>query len=923
MNRDRSDLPIERNAATRPQPQAAPAGDMGRPESADPHFDALLSQLTARLWSEPSEVLRTVDELERSPLRPALSGIANAKLLRLRAHGLRAVGQCRAAVQAYERATAAFVRCGAESEAGRTAIGHVFALALLGDLRTATRIARIGRHRLPPPDPRSRSRLELNLGHAYFHACRLDDAEDLYGRALDLARQAGDGASIGAALHHRGLVKSKQGASKEAADLHRQAMQLLRSHGMESAAMYAEASLALAEFALGHEHEGLQTLQRVRRRIDSGDDRRAKGLLRRELATGFAALGAWGAARHEATLALQEIRGTGLEEDEARLSCLLGRVQWALGWYSEARTHLEQARRFYASRDNRWRFHLAGLDLARVFLATGRDDEAGAILRASVRFLRRKDPHGDGAFAEAVLAEDHLRHHRLGLAIRMARRARRWATHFPASSCRPALALLLARAHGRREQPELARRWAHRAVREAETVLDRFGPHHLQDVLGESRDRFHGAAFDLVLEHGGRRALVEAVQLLAHARRGPLVDVCLSEKDGMTVRSLRGSISRLRDDLLSTSPHPAHHRPSAVRREIERLAQVLDRRAHRARARVDRVVADPPVREWVRSLSGRELVLFDRSHEGGWRAFLVRSDGSVELHALPDLERALHDHWQPLHLTFQTAAYVDAGRRPVFLERTLADSERCFQELAESIWRPLPLRTSEVVVVPHASLHGLPLGALALDFASNVSRVPHPALLRRPSPVSRKGHALLLHGITEGARREANDLGRRLQQSGFEVEISDRREMLLRSRARWSVLHVAAHGVRPPEAMLPENWLLSGLQLEDGWLGFESLDRRTLRGALIYLSSCESAGAGADGGAGLRGWTAAGLMASAQELLLTAWRIDDTTASDHARAFYEHWCAGDSVAVAADRARRALRRQHPHPFCWAGFVAVG
>jgi hypothetical protein len=97
---------------------------------------------------------------------------------------------------------------------------------------------------------------------------------------------------------------------------------------------------------------------------------------------------------------------------------------------------------------------------------------------------------------------------------------------------------------------------------------------------------------------------------------------------------------------------------------------------------------------------------------------------------------------------------------------------------------------------------------------------------------------------------------------------------------------VAAHG-----AYHREQALLSGIQLADGWVGFEQLDRRVVEGALLYFGSCESGSTREGPGAELDGWMAAGLGAGARELVLTLWKLDDEAAEAFAAEFYPLWTA--------------------------------
>ena len=71
------------------------------------------------------------------------------------------------------------------------------------------------------------------------------------------------------------------------------------------------------------------------------------------------------------------------------------------------------------------------------------------------------------------------------------------------------------------------------------------------------------------------------------------------------------------------------------------------------------------------------------------------------------------------------------------------------------------------------------------------------------------------------------------------------------------------------------------------------------------------------------GWMSAALGAGAREIVLALWKIDDGSAVRFSSAFYSLWSNGMGAPEAAARARRRVRRELPHPFSWAPFVALG
>jgi CHAT domain-containing protein len=166
--------------------------------------------------------------------------------------------------------------------------------------------------------------------------------------------------------------------------------------------------------------------------------------------------------------------------------------------------------------------------------------------------------------------------------------------------------------------------------------------------------------------------------------------------------------------------------------------------------------------------------------------------------------------------------------------------------------------------------------------------------------------------------RELRSVGRVLRDRSFDVRVGNERSALDETTGPLGALHIAAHGV-----FHPLGWLLSGMQLADGWFGFERLRREHLEGALVHFTSCESGRVGRMPGSDIEGWTTAALAAGAREVVLAGWRIDGEAAGLFATRFYESWGEGETAAVAARRGRDALRTELPHPYYWAAFFVVG
>jgi CHAT domain-containing protein len=65
------------------------------------------------------------------------------------------------------------------------------------------------------------------------------------------------------------------------------------------------------------------------------------------------------------------------------------------------------------------------------------------------------------------------------------------------------------------------------------------------------------------------------------------------------------------------------------------------------------------------------------------------------------------------------------------------------------------------------------------------------------------------------------------------------------------------------------------------------------------------------------------LFAGAESLLLTLWDVHDRTTAEFMSAFYSGLEENRDKASALRAAMLKIKSNHPHPYYWAPFVAVG
>jgi CHAT domain-containing protein len=76
-------------------------------------------------------------------------------------------------------------------------------------------------------------------------------------------------------------------------------------------------------------------------------------------------------------------------------------------------------------------------------------------------------------------------------------------------------------------------------------------------------------------------------------------------------------------------------------------------------------------------------------------------------------------------------------------------------------------------------------------------------------------------------------------------------------------------------------------------------------------------------GQGVYGLRRALVVAGAQTLVVSLWKVDDETTRTMMESYYRNLLAGQGRSAALREAMLSLRAQHPHPHFWAPFIALG
>ncbi|MEV5875049.1 CHAT domain-containing protein [Streptomyces sp. NPDC052101] len=277
---------------------------------------------------------------------------------------------------------------------------------------------------------------------------------------------------------------------------------------------------------------------------------------------------------------------------------------------------------------------------------------------------------------------------------------------------------------------------------------------------------------------------------------------------------------------------------------------------------------------------------------------------------------------------FAAANFGSAAR----VRELATDMEDLFQHELAGVVAPLadlcePGDT--VVLCPAGPVHNVPLGAVRLGQDVLLARnplvlSPSASLLRSRRLVERRsaGRTYAVFGDPTGdlagARREAAELARRW---GVRSRIGARATAgaLLEALATDGTVHVAAHA-----AFTAGDPLASGIRMADRLLSArEILGVRASGPDLVTLSACESGVYAADRSEDPMGLLRALLFAGAHSVVVSLWKVPDTSAYRLMTAFYRALDHAGSKAHALREAALALREENDRFDRWAAFTLAG
>ena len=321
---------------------------------------------------------------------------------------------------------------------------------------------------------------------------------------------------------------------------------------------------------------------------------------------------------------------------------------------------------------------------------------------------------------------------------------------------------------------------------------------------------------------------------------------------------------------------------------------------------------------------------------GPYRRLFLSPDGQLALVPFA----ALHDGQRFLVDAFDFT-YLSSGKNLLPRPQESAPPEAVIVVADPDFHTPLPARPGSQDAAPVLAERGELFSLLRANLAQRAWA---------PTPLP-------------GTRKEAEAIQRLLPQARLFLGSEATKERLLRLPPP-GILHLATHGFfledapqrpdsralgqfgvlgedtrphYPPDPLLRSGLVLAGASApapsgasaaypsaEHALVTALELAGLDLWGTqLVVLSACDTGRGDVKLGQGVYGLRRAFLVAGAETVVMSLWKVNDETTRILMEAYYRHLLAGQGRATALREAMRELRRTQPHPHYWAPFLAMG
>lgn len=248
------------------------------------------------------------------------------------------------------------------------------------------------------------------------------------------------------------------------------------------------------------------------------------------------------------------------------------------------------------------------------------------------------------------------------------------------------------------------------------------------------------------------------------------------------------------------------------------------------------------------------------------------------------------------------------------------------------------LRTENLIIVPHGSLHYLPFNALSDGAGFLIERhavriLPAATVLKflAASRPERPGTLLAFGNPDLGnarydlafAQTEAESITKAFPNSRALLRKEASKTAFRKYASDFRMLHVASHGEFDADRPLASSLLLSPDGADNGRLTVGELYSMRVEAELVTLSACETGLGKVANGDDVVGLTRGFLYAGASTIVASLWQVEDRSTGELMTSFYQALAKGSGKREALRAAQAEFLRKQPHPFFWAAFQLTG
>ncbi|MCX5819488.1 MAG: CHAT domain-containing protein, partial [Deltaproteobacteria bacterium] len=419
----------------------------------------------------------------------------------------------------------------------------------------------------------------------------------------------------------------------------------------------------------------------------------------------------------------------------------------------------------------------------------------------------------------------------------------------------------------------------------------------------------------------------EAFAYVERAKARALVDLLASQKDikvrgGQTeqIKTALVRLDKVEDDLAIVAQVEDKENQNKSRAVVLALKKDLQEKAPELAALVS--VTTPATAEIQSKIQDDETLLEYYYADKEWYVFILTGKTIVAM-KLPaaDLENN-----------------IDALRKNI-TTRNIPE----FNQYSRTLYRQIfalaapAIKTKKLIIVPHGSLHYLPFAALSdgneyLIDRFSLRMLPSASVLSfLKERAKQEDRGALIFGNPKlddpkydlkFAQDEALAIGRIIPKSNVLLRSEASKTNLQNLGDKYSVIHLAVHGVFDLDKPLNSALLLAADRNNDGLLRASDLYNLSLSADLVTLSACETALGKVATGDDVVGFTRGFLYAGARSLISSLWQVDDEATRDLMVHFYTN-LSEMSKDEALRQAQLKAKKQYPHPYYWAAFLLTG